>query len=424
MSLIVEILSTGDELLTGQVVDTNSAWLMDRLWDLGVMVRRKTLVGDDRGDLAAALAETTARADLVVMSGGLGPTEDDLTSECVAAAMGVPREEDPASLVAIAQRFEKLRRPMSPNNRKQALFPRGATVIPNAYGTAPGFKVKLGRAELVCLPGVPAEYKGLCEEAVFPIVRARLGAVPASRLVKLFGTGESHADQTMREVMHAPENDGVRFGFRAHFPEIHLKWSVSGDDAEGHADRILARVRELFGDMAFGEAKAELAAVVVDRLLARGDRLAVAESCTGGLVAQLLTSVSGASGAFDLGVVAYANEAKTELLGVPAEVITAHGAVSEAVARAMAEGVRARAETSAPALVPAANARCAVWGAAITGIAGPGGGTPEKPVGTVHLAVAGPAGTHAWARWFPGNRERIRRIAAYDLLNQVRLLAR
>ncbi len=163
MSLLVEILSTGDELLTGQVVDTNSAWLMDRLWDRGIMVRRKTLVGDDRQDLAAALAETTGRADLVVMSGGLGPTEDDLTAECVAAAMGVPLCEDAASVAAIRARFEKLGRLMTPNNLKQARFPRGATILPNRFGTAPGFLVRLGRAELVCLPGVPVEYRGLCE---------------------------------------------------------------------------------------------------------------------------------------------------------------------------------------------------------------------------------------------------------------------
>ena len=410
MSLSVEILSTGDELLTGQVVDTNSAWLMDRLWEIGVMVRRKTLVGDDRQDLLAALSETTSRAELVVMSGGLGPTEDDLTSECVAAALGVPLEEDAASMEAIRRRFERLGRTMTPNNAKQARFPRGATVLPNRFGTAPGFEVRLGRAELVCLPGVPVEYRGMCEEAVLPRVAARVGVPSASRLVKLVGIAESHADHAMRPVMDAPENRGVRFGYRAHWPEIHVKWSVPGEGAGARADRILADVRRIFGDAIFGEGKQELAQVVVERLVARGERLALAESCTGGLLAELVTAVPGASAAFDMGLVAYANSVKTSLLDVPPEALERHGAVSEPVARAMAEGARRRG--------------AATWGVGITGVAGPTGGTPEKPVGTVHMAIAGPQSTQAWARLFPGDRDRIRKIAAFDALNRLRLLVR
>ncbi len=410
MNLAVEILSTGDELLTGQITDTNSVWLMDRLWDLGVMVRRKTLVGDDRGDLLAALAETTGRSDLVVMSGGLGPTEDDLTAECVATAMGVPLVEDAASLDAIRRRFERIGRVMTPNNAKQARFPRGATILPNRFGTAPGFMVRLGRAELVCLPGVPVEYRGLCEEAVLPRIAARAGQIPAARLVKLFGVPESHADQTMRPVMDAPENAGVRFGYRAHWPEIHVKWSVPGPDAEAHADRILQSVRNLFGDAIFATGKEELATLVVERLVARGERLAVAESCTGGLVAQLVTSVPGASATFELGVVAYANAMKTALLEVPEALLATHGAVSEPVARALAEGARRRGGTT--------------WGIGITGVAGPSGGTPEKPVGTVFFALAGPDGTRAWERHYFGDRDRVRKTAAYDVLNQLRLLTR
>jgi nicotinamide-nucleotide amidase len=244
VTLRVEILATGDELLTGQIVDTNSVWLMDRLWDLGLMVRRKTLVGDDRQDLLQALRETTSRADVVVMSGGLGPTEDDLTAECVAAAMGVPLELHGRSLEAIRERFARFGRTMTPNNEKQARFPRGATVLPNRLGTAPGFVAPLGRGEVVCLPGVPAEYRGLCEEAVLPRIAARVGARVAARVAKLFGVPESHADQAMRPVMDAPENRGVRFGYRAHWPEIHVKWSCSGPRcAPSSAGRSGARAR-------------------------------------------------------------------------------------------------------------------------------------------------------------------------------------
>lgn len=406
----IEILSTGDELLTGQLVDTNSAWLMDRLWDLGVMVRRKTLVGDDRADLEAAIRETTSRADLVVMSGGMGPTEDDLTSEVVAHVLGVPLELHAPSLQAIQERFRSFGRAMTPNNEKQARFPRGATVIPNRFGTAPGFSARVGRAELVCLPGVPVEFRGLCDEWVLPRVAARTGETYAARLVKLFHVPESHADAEMRPVMDDPANAGVRFGFRAHWPEIHVKWSVPGAGAEERADRILAHVRRIFGDAIFAEGKDELPELVVARLAARGERVALAESCTGGLLAELVTRVPGASAVLDLGVVAYANAAKERLLGVPAAALAAHGAVSEPVARAMAEGARRQAG--------------AAWGVGITGIAGPTGGTPEKPVGTVHVALAGPAGTVAVERRYRGDRDRVRRSAAYEALNLLRLALR
>jgi nicotinamide-nucleotide amidase len=406
----VEILATGDELLTGQVVDTNSTWLMDRLWDLGVMVRRKTLVGDDRGDLDAALRETTGRADLVVMSGGLGPTEDDLTAEAVAAALGVPLELHAPSLAAIEERFRRFGRAMTPNNAKQARFPRGAEVIPNRFGTAPGFAVRLGRAELACLPGVPLEYRGLCEEWVLPRLAARLGDVPAAGLVKLFGVPESHADHAMRPIMDDPAHAGVRFGYRAHWPEVHVKWTVPGPGAAERAERIRAAAVALFGDAVWGEGKDELPDLVVARLAARGERLAAAESCTGGLLAELVTRVPGASAVFDLGVVAYANGMKERMVQVPGPLLAAHGAVSEPVARALAEGARRAAGTT--------------WGVGITGIAGPTGGTPEKPVGTVHLALAGASGTEAVHRVYRGDRERIRRQAAYEALNLLRLAMR
>ena len=403
MSLAVELLATGDELLTGQVVDTNSPWLMDRLWDAGVMVGRKTLVGDDREVLEAALRETTSRAELVIMSGGLGPTEDDLTAECVARVMGVPLEPHAPSLAAIAERFQRMGRVMTPNNAKQARFPRGATVHTNRWGTAPGFTVQVGRAALTCLPGVPGEYRGLAEEVVLPWVAARLGAAPATRVLKLIGVGESAADQAMRPVMDDPANHEVRFGYRAHFPEVHLKWTVTGPDAEPRAAAIEARVRELFGEAVWGSGKEELAALVVARLTSRREKVALAESCTGGLLASLLTAVPGASAVLDLGVVAYANQVKTSLLGVDDGLLAAHGAVSEPVARALAEGVR--------------RAAGATWGLGLTGIAGPGGGTAEKPIGTVHLALAGPRGTEAVARLYRGDRDRVRRAAAFESLD-------
>jgi nicotinamide-nucleotide amidase len=406
VNLTVELLATGDELLTGQVVDTNSPWLMDRLWDAGVMVSRKTLVGDDRTVLEAALRETTGRADLVVMSGGLGPTEDDLTAECVARVLAVPLDQHAPSVLAIAERFQRMGRQMTPNNLKQARFPRGATVHPNRWGTAPGFSVQHGRSTLTCLPGVPVEYRGLAAEVVLPWVAARLGATPAARVLKLIGLGESAADQAMRPVMDDPANAGVRFGYRAHFPEVHLKWMVDPPEAEPRAAAIEAAVRAIFGGAVWGSGKEELAALTVARLTGRGEKVALAESCTGGLLASLITAVPGASAVLDLGVVAYADAIKAGLLGVPEPLLRAHGAVSEPVARAMAEGARRLAGSA--------------WGLGLTGIAGPGGGTPEKPVGTVHLALAGPAGTGAVARLYRGDRERVRRAAAFEALDMLR----
>jgi len=402
----VELLATGDELLTGQIVDTNSAWLMDRLWDLGVMARRKTLVPDDRDDLLAAVRETTGRSDLVVMSGGLGPTEDDLTAEVVAAAMGVPLELDLPSLEAIRERFRRFGREMTPNNAKQARFPRGATVIANRFGTAPGFSVRLGRGELVALPGVPVEYRGLSDEWLLPAVSARVGSVPAFRLVKLLAVPESHADQAMRPVMDDPENRDVRFGYRAHWPEIHVKWAVPGPDAQARADRILTRVRAIFGPSVFAEGKDELAPLVVAGLTRRGERVALAESCTGGMVAEMLTGVPGSSNVFELGVVAYGNEAKTGIVGVPAELLASHGAVSEPVACALADGIRRLGRAN--------------WGIGITGIAGPTGGTEEKPVGTVWMALSGHGATRTLHRVFRGDRDRVRRTAAYEALDLLR----
>jgi nicotinamide-nucleotide amidase len=299
---------------------------------------------------------------------------------------------------------------MTPNNAKQARMPRGAEVIPNRYGTAPGFAAMVGRALVVCLPGPPPEFRGLCEEWLLPRIAGRTGETLAGRLVKLFAVPESHADHAMRPVMDDPANAGVRFGFRAHWPEIHVKWSVAGPDAPAHADRILTAVRAIFGEAIFAEGKDELPNLVVARLAARGERVALGESCTGGLVAELLTRVSGSSAVFDLGVVAYANAMKARVLGVPAAELAVHGAVSESVARALAEGAR--------------RAGAATWGIGVTGIAGPTGGTPEKPVGTVHLALAGPDGTTAVERLYRGDRERIRRIAAYEALNLLRIAMR
>jgi nicotinamide-nucleotide amidase len=412
----VEILATGDELMGGALVDTNSAWMMGRLWSLGLRAARVTLVGDVREDILAAIRESAGRAQVVVMGGGLGPTGDDLTAECLAEAMGAPLEMHAPTLEAIRERFRRAGREMTANNERQARVPRGAGAIANPNGSAPGLRARLGSAEIFCLPGPPEELRPMFEAEVMRFLKAHTASPPGYRVVKLMGVPESHADQRMAPLTQRPDLADVRFGYRAHWPEVEVKWTVPGLAAEARADRILAEVRAIFGDAIFGEGEdADLARLVVERLLARGARLGLAESCTGGLLSELLTRVPGVSGTLDLGVVAYADGAKTALLGVPPELVASHGAVSEPVARAMAEGSRERVRSIWGEEPPGG-----IFGVGITGVAGPGGGSEEKPVGTVHLALCGPGGTRHALKRFGGDRRRIRRLAAFEALDMLR----
>ena len=429
--LHVELLATGDELLTGQILDTNSVWLMDRLWDLGVMARRKTLVADDREDLASALRETTSRSDLVVMSGGLGPTEDDLTAEVVAAAMGVPLEVHEPSLEAIRERFRKLGREMTPNNAKQARFPRGAHVVPNRFGTAPGFLVRLGRGELVALPGVPVEYRGLSEEFVLPRIAARVGTTPAFRLVKLFAVPESHADQAMRPVMDDPANQGVRFGYRAHWPEIHVKWSRRASSRAGFSRRnepIRETVRFL-DDLRRSPRRPHPRPGprhLRRRHLRRGEGRARPSRRRPARPARR------------------AGRARRELHR-RARRRTAHprpGRIGGL--RPGHRHLRQRCQVD-PGRRPGRPPRHPRRGLGAGGPCprrgdpagrrrhlghrhhrhrGPLGGTAEKPVGTVYVALAGPEGTEVVHRVWRGDRDRVRKTTAYEALDMLRRATR
>lgn len=389
-------LAIGDEIVGGLSTDTNSGHLAGLLRAVGVEPVGAFAVADDEDAIVQALERALADADLVVCTGGLGPTADDLTTACVARVAGVPLARDAASLAHIEGLFASRGLPMPENNRKQADFPAGSVILPNPAGTAPGFvtRVVRGGAEkhVACLPGVPREGRRMAAESLVPWVAARSpGRRFASRIFSTYGLPESRLDELLAGVVAPGE---ARLAFRAAFPRIQARLTVSGppaEDLEARLDVLEARVRERLGTYlyAIGDEGME---ETVGRLL-RGRRLtlAVAESCTGGLIGHRLTDVAGSSAYFLLGIVAYANEAKERLLGVRAETLAAHGAVSPEVAAEMAEGVR--------------RAAGADLGVSTTGIAGPGGGTPEKPVGTVCVGLAWDGGT--WSRRFDvGDRGR------------------
>lgn len=400
------VLSIGTEITRGEIVNTNASWLAAKLTELGFEVTAAEVVDDDRARIAAALARLGASHQVIVCTGGLGPTTDDVTSVSVAQALGVSLVRDEASLDTIRRRFEKLRRTMSQTNEKQADFPAGAEVLANAVGTAPAFVVTIDKALSFFLPGVPREVHRLWEDHLAFRLRPLAPNTAHQIRIRTFGMPESQVGERLAGLEEL--NPGLTIGYRASFPEIEVKVHVkaeSQDAAQRRASAVADEVRLRLGPIVYGEGEDTLPEVVGRALLAKGFRLAVAESCTGGLVGHLVTSAP-ASEWFLGGAIVYANAVKTRLVGVNEDTIRAHGAVSAEVAAAMAEGAR--------------RACGADVGLAITGIAGPSGGTPEKPVGLVHWAVAHPGGLLLRDRVLFGDRRMIQRAAAFGGLFLVR----
>jgi nicotinamide-nucleotide amidase len=405
------ILSTGDELTSGLTVDTNSNFLADKLFEIGVDLVAVITVGDDAERIRWAFASGLDQADLVIATGGLGPTADDLTTETLAATLGRGVYFDEESAEHIRALFRSISRTMPENNLRQANFPQGAVILANPLGTAPGYRVEVewkGRQRfVVVMPGVPREMKPMLEDTVLPWIRSldESGLVYRSRSFQTFGASESALDEMMAGAITPEEG---RLSFRAAFPQISVRVTAHG--SSGEVDEKLARlgerVRARIGDYVFGEGAATMEAVVEELLRTRGWKLATAESVTGGLVAQRLTNVAGSSQVFVGAVVAYTLEAKQVMLGVRRETLERHGAVSEETAKEMAAGARR---------VCAADVAVSV-----TGIAGPDGGTPETPIGTVYVGFA--ADGISVARRYPlwGTRDWIRLLASQIALDWVR----
>ena len=407
-----EIIAVGSELLTPHRQDTNSLYITEKLNDLGVEVRYKSIVGDDRAGLAAAANLAMRRSEIIIFMGGLGPTEDDLTREAVAEALGLKLNRDPGILAKLEERFAKRGFKFTPNNMKQADILSSATPLPNPVGTAPGQWIS-GKYDgqeriLMLLPGPPHELKALFEAECLSRLRAKVPPQHiATRVLKMAMMPESQVDARVAPIYKAYTD--VETTILAGAGEIQLHFRCrkeSQAEAEARVEELAGKIEDELGDAIFSRKGESIEQIVSYLLQMRGLTLAVAESCTGGLLAERITSLSGSSRYFLGGAVVYSNELKSQFANVPKALIDKHGAVSREVATAMAEGIRKRCLSS--------------YGVGITGVAGPTGGTEQKPVGLVYIALSGDDGTQVVERNFPGDRKHIRTFASLQALEMIR----
>jgi len=407
-----EIIAVGSELLTPHRQDTNSLYLTEKLNELGVEVRFKSVVGDSREDLSAAAKLAMRRSDVIIVMGGLGPTEDDLTREAVADALGLKLPRDAAVLTKLEERFAKRGYKMSANNAKQADILSGATVLPNPVGSAPGQWIS-GKYDgkeriLILLPGPPHELKAIFEGECMSRLRAKVPPLHiAIRVLKIAMMPESQVDARVAPIYKTYSDVQTTILAGAGEIQLHLRCRKEAQaSAEARVEELAEKIENELGDTIFSRKNESLEQIVSYLLQMRGMTLAVAESCTVGLLAERITSLSGSSRYFLGGAIVYSNELKTQFANVPKALIQKQGAVSREVAHAMAEGIRQRCLSS--------------YGIGITGVAGPTGGTEQKPVGLVYVALAGEEGTQVVERNFPGDRKRIRWFATQQALEMIR----
>ena len=388
------ILSTGDELTTGRVVDTNSAHIADKFFSVGLEVVAVLKVGDTKEPLLWALRQGTELGDLVIGTGGLGPTEDDLTSEVVAEFLGRELRLDESIAEALSQRFEARGLPWTPNNLKQARFPEGAEIVPNPLGTVPGFRLDLGGGKtLLWLSGVPREMEAMLKEYVLPWLtsEAKTKAAAWACTFKIYGLTESKLDAILKPVSLGAQ---AKLSFRAHYPDLSVSLTLRGGrEAEERFTALKAQIKDLIGPYIYGEGEETLEEVVGNLLLKKGWSLALAESCTGGYISHRITRIAGSSAYFKGGAVAYSLESKTHIVGVKQATLKRHGVVSRETACEMAEGIKRLAGADV--------------GVSTTGVAGPAGGSREIPVGTVWLGMAHGDQIEARLFRFAGDREQV-----------------
>jgi len=412
----IELINTGHELLLGRILNTHQQWICRQLADLGYEVNRQTCVPDDGGSIQQAVREALGRSDLVLTTGGLGPTSDDITRDLIAKLLGRPLVLDPSILAGIEQYFKRRHGVMAASARVQAMVPEGACVLPNVNGTAPGLAIALNpnpflggkRSWLVLLPGPPRELRPMFLESVVPLVLAQFPQTAKffSRTLKTTGLGESLVEEKIAGPLAALVARGLELGYCARIGEVEVRLSARGPNAEKIIAEAEAIVRERLRSLIFGENDATLEQTVVAMLVEQRNTVALAESCTGGFIAHRVTDVPGASAVLKCGLVTYSNESKIELLGVAESSIGQHGAVSAVVAREMAEGALRRCKTD--------------YAVAVTGIAGPGGGSKEKPVGTVFIALADADGTVVKQKLNPFDRETFKSVTSQQALDLLR----
>ena len=403
-----EIIAVGSELLTPFRQDTNSLYLTDKLNTLGIEVRFKTIVGDDSARLADVFRTALRRSQLIILIGGLGPTEDDVNRETVAEVLGRPLHQDPEVRRRLEARFARFGRAMSPNNLRQAMVPEGAEWLENRNGSAPGLWIEHEAAIILLLPGPPRELEAMFDRTCMPrLERVAPAAVLRTCVCKVIGLAESEVDQRIAPIYRAYTNPETTILATPGGIEIHLRArSPSVAEANALLEELSAKIEAALGDYVFSTLGETLEDIVGRYLALRHKTLAVAESCTGGSLSERLTRVPGSSNYFLGGVVCYSNDLKTRLTGVPAKLIEEKGAVSKPVAMALAEGIRRNVGASV--------------GVGVTGIAGPGGGTAEKPVGLVFIALADDRGTQVREFRFPGDRERVRHLSTQAALEMIR----
>ncbi len=406
--LTAEIIAIGSELLAPDRTDTNSLWLTEQLNRIGIDVKLKTIVGDDDARLEELIKDAVKRSRVVITTGGLGPTEDDITRKVVARALGRRLALDEKVLAEIRERFQSFGMTMPERNSRQAMVIDGAEVLPNPNGSAPGLYLEQAECSVALLPGPPRENQPMYQNHVQARFEKLAGDIHfARRVMRVSGMGESAVDERIAPIYSQYENPLTTILFNSSEIEIHLRaHGRTEDEAEALLDDLSLKIEKQLGNSVFSFRGETMEEVVGRRLAITGFTLAVAESCTGGLIAQRLTSVPGSSAYFTEGLVTYSNESKTRLLGVDKKLIKEHGAVSKEVARDMARGVRHRARTD--------------FGLAVTGIAGPDGGTEEKPVGLVYIALADDAHTEHKRLKLPGDRELIRWRASQAALDMLR----
>jgi len=404
----IEILTTGDELMSGLTRDGNFQWAGEMLTALGFDVAFHTTVGDDRETLHSVFNTAKNRADAVIVTGGLGPTPDDLTIEVAAQFFDVRLEICQPALDMMTERFNKIGRTVSDTNMKQVYLPQGAIALLNKWGTAPGFSSEIESTVFFFLPGVPKEFRAMMEEYVIPELKLRHPEMKKScmRLVKTFGLPESEVAQRLEGI----DREGIKLGYRAHFREIHLRVSSFGDtelEAQALMDEFLQEIHSRLDNYIFTTTGEMIEEVVGNLLIQKKLTLSTAESCTGGLLSHRITNVAGSSSYFLEGVVSYSNQAKVDILGVPMELIEIHGAVSDPVVKAMANGVKKLSGSD--------------FGIGISGIAGPGGGTDEKPVGTVFIGLQTEKKEIIVNEFhFRGTREEIKLVTVLNALDMIR----
>lgn len=403
-----EIIAVGSELLTPYRLDTNSLYLTEKLNALGIEVRFKTVVGDDRQRLAGVFRTALRRSRLIILTGGLGPTEDDVNRDVVSEALGRPLREIAEIRRRIEERFARLGRAMAENNLRQALVPEGAEWLENKHGTAPGLWLEQDGATVILLPGPPGELEKIFESACLPRLARLAGSERLlTRVYKVVGLTESEVDHRIAPIYTAYQNPATTILATPGAIEIHLRARATSEaEAEATLNELGERIELTLGDHVFSTRGETLEEVVGMYLVMKQKTVAVAESCTGGLLSERLTRTSGSSNFFLGGVVCYSNELKTKLAGVSPSLLEGNGAVSKPVAQALAEGIRKRVGASI--------------GIGITGIAGPSGGSAEKPVGLVYIALADEKGTQARVFQFPGDRERIRHLSSQAALEMIR----